>query len=285
MSFRPRHDVLRNSLDQGFWFLFYKDRLVTASPENGALDIPRRDDRPSPALETLKTLVNRCVYIGDMDGTACYAGNLPETAGLPTAFSLEVLRPLYGKLSPDIMQAARFAIHLMHWDRNTRFCGACGAPTEDKEDERAKVCPSCKSLFYPRIAPAVITAILDGKKILLAHNKRFTASIYSLIAGFVEIGETAEQCVEREIMEEVGLRVKNIKYFGSQPWPFPDSLMLGFTAEYAGGQVKADGTELLDAGWFCPPGMPDLPVNDSIARKIITWYQEVYLREISTTSL
>jgi NAD+ diphosphatase len=277
MDFTPRHDVSKNFLHEGYWFLFYKDRIVTLPADDGAVGIPRSGDQPDSGLEALKAMVDRAVYFGDMDGIPCYAGNLPRENGVPPPYKVEVLRPLYGKLSRDFTSAARFAVHLMHWDRNTRFCGACGSPVVDQQNERAKLCPSCKTLFYPRIAPAVIVAVLDGKKILLAHNKRFAAPVYSLIAGFIEIGETAEQCVEREIMEETGLKVKNIRYFSSQPWPFPDSLMLGFTAEYAGGEVRADGDELLDAGWFCPPGMPVLPASDSIARKIINWYQEVYL--------
>ncbi|MDR1626864.1 MAG: NAD(+) diphosphatase [Spirochaetia bacterium] len=277
MDFTPRHDVSKNFLHEGYWFLFYKDRLVTLPAGGAAVGIPRSEGRPDPGLEALKTLADRALYIGDLDGTPCYAGNLPGESGVPQPYKLEALRPLHGRLPQDPMRAARFAAHLMHWDRNTRFCGACGCPTGDQRGERAKLCPSCKTLFYPRIAPAVIVAVLDGKKILLAHNKRFAAPVYSLIAGFIEIGETAEQCIEREIMEEVGLKVKNIRYFSSQPWPFPDSLMLGFTAEYAGGEVRADGDELLDAGWFRPPDMPVLPAGDSIARKIINWYQEVYL--------
>jgi NAD+ diphosphatase len=252
--------------------------MITIPSGNDSIGVPRHEGRTDAGLEVLRTLADRAIYIGDMDGIPCYAGNLPREDGVPTPYKIEALRPLYGKLPQDFTRTARFAVHLMHWDRNTRFCGVCGSATQDKAEERAKVCPSCKTLFYPRIAPAVIVAILDGKKILLAHNKRFTAPIYSLIAGFIEIGETAEQCIEREIMEEVGLKVKNIRYFSSQPWPFPDSLMLGFTAEYAGGEVKADGDELLDAGWFCPPDMPVLPTTDSIARKIITWYETEYVK-------
>jgi NAD+ diphosphatase len=279
MNFTPRHDAAKASLGEGYWFLFFKDRLVTVSPENGTAGVPLRRGAPDPGQEALQVLPDSTTYLGSLDGTDCWAGSLCKETGLPEGYKLEALRPLYGKLPPDLMKAARFAVHLVHWDRITRFCGVCGAPTCEKTDERAKVCPSCKSLFYPRIAPAVIVAILNGKKILLAHNRRFTAPIYSLIAGFIEMGETAEECIQREIMEEVGLTVKNIRYFGSQPWPFPDSLMLGFTAEYAGGEVRADGEELLDAKWFCPPDMPTLPSGDSIARRIIAWYEKTAGRE------
>jgi len=185
----------------------------------------------------------------------------------------------YGRLSAEELQAARFASHLLFWDRNTRFCGVCGAPTTDKPDERAKLCtdPSCNAVFYPKISPAVIVAILDKDRILLAHNRRFVSKFYSLIAGFVEIGESLEDCVHREVREEVGVEVTNIRYFGSQPWPTPDSLMIGFLADYAGGEVQIQDDELHDARWFSPPDMPQLPPSDSIARKILRWYETEYV--------
>jgi NAD+ diphosphatase len=283
VDFISRHDASKNFLAEGYWFLFYRDLLVTAPPKNDAgesesAEVPRRKGTVrNAALEDLQSRVGRSLYIGRLNGTDCYAGNLSSETDLPPGYTLTGLRPLYGKLRQDSMRAARFALHLLHWDKTTRFCGVCGAATQDKADERAKVCGTCGTVFYPRIAPAVILAILDGKKILLAHNRRFAAPIYSLIAGFIEIGETAEECIVREVQEEVGVRIKNIRYFGSQPWPFPDSLMLGFTAEYAGGEIRVDNNELLDAKWFSPPGLPTLPPSDSIARKIITWYEQEYI--------
>jgi NAD+ diphosphatase len=185
----------------------------------------------------------------------------------------------YGRLSPEDLQAARFASHLLFWDRNTRFCGVCGAPTTDKPDERAKICtdPPLRFRIYPKISPAVIVAILDRDRILLAHNRRFVSKFYSLIAGFVEIGESLEDCVHREVKEEVGVKVKNIRYFGSQPWPTPDSLMIGFLADYAGGDIRIQDDELHDARWFSPPDMPTLPPSDSIARRILRWYETEYV--------
>jgi NAD+ diphosphatase len=142
------------------------------------------------------------------------------------------------------------------------------------EGERAKRCPECGFISYPVICPAVITAIIKDRKILLAHNRSFKGNMYSLIAGFVEAGETLEECVKREIMEEVGLQVKNVKYLGSQPWPFPNSLMIGFTAEYESGEIAVDGVEISDAKWFDIDNLPELPSEISIARKIINWYIE-----------
>jgi NAD+ diphosphatase len=163
MDFVPQHDISKNFLHEGYWFLFYKDRIVTIPGGNGSAGIPRHEGGLVPELEALKTLADRAVYMGSLNGIPCYAGNISRQTGIPQPYTLEALRPLYGRLPADLTQAARFAVHLMHWDRNTRFCGVCGAATQDQQNERAKFCPSCKTLFYPRIAPAVIVAILDGK--------------------------------------------------------------------------------------------------------------------------
>jgi NAD+ diphosphatase len=138
----------------------------------------------------------------------------------------------------------------------------------------AKECPCCELLIFPRISPAVIVLVERENRVLLARVKRFTSELYSVLAGFVEPGETLEEAVQREIEEEVGIRVKNIRYFGSQPWPFPDSLMIGFTAEYDSGEIEIDETEIVDAGWFDPEKLPTIPGKISIARELIDWFVE-----------
>ena len=140
---------------------------------------------------------------------------------------------------------------------------------EDKKDERAKECPKCGLLNYPRISPAIIVAVLKGNQILLARSRRFPGGFYSVLAGYVEPGETLEECVRREVFEEVGIEVKNIRYFGSQPWPFPDSQMIAFTAEYLSGDIKPDESEIVDAGWFLPENLPEIPGKISIARSLL----------------
>jgi NAD+ diphosphatase len=141
-------------------------------------------------------------------------------------------------------------------------------------DERAKICPKCGLVAYPRLSPAVIVAVLRDNCILLAHSHRFPAKFYSVLAGFVEPGETLEECVEREVYEEVGIRVRAIRYFGSQPWPFPDSLMIAFTANYAGGEIRIDHSEIADANWFSANDLPHIPPKISIARQLIDWFLE-----------
>ena len=144
---------------------------------------------------------------------------------------------------------------------------------ETKQDERAKRCPKCQLLSFPRLSPAIIVMVERGrKKILLARSPHFPTKMYSVLAGFVEPGETIEECVAREIKEEVGITVENIRYFASQPWPFPNSLMLGFTAEYAEGEIKVDGVEIAEAAWFSPDAMPAIPGRISISRRLIDYF-------------
>lgn len=165
------------------------------------------------------------------------------------------------------------AFHLAHWDRNTTFCGVCAAPMERIPGEIAKQCTSCKTFSYPRISPAVIMAVVRDGKLLLAHSRRHPDELYSVLAGFVEAGETLEYAVSREVHEETGILVRNVIYFASQPWPFPNSLMVGFTAEYAEGEIRLEDNEIVTAGWFGPDELPPrIPDTYSIARRLIEWF-------------
>jgi NAD+ diphosphatase len=141
-------------------------------------------------------------------------------------------------------------------------------------EERAKQCTACSSRVYPRISPAVIVAITREDKLLLARASRFKTGMHSVIAGFVEPGETLEECVRREVSEEVGLEIKNIRYFSSQPWPFPDSLMIAFTAEYSSGEITVDNSEIVEANWYKADELPEIPGKASVARKLIDWFCE-----------
>jgi NAD+ diphosphatase len=160
----------------------------------------------------------------------------------------------------------------VHWQATNRFCGKCGTATVDKPGECAKQCPQCGWAVYPSLSPAVIVAVVRDGALLLARESRFKEGLYSVLAGFVEPGETLEECVRREVREEVGIEVSNIRYFGSQSWPFPDSLMVAFTADYAGGEIDIDPGELIDAGWYRPGELPLVPSRASIARQLIDWF-------------
>jgi NAD+ diphosphatase len=179
---------------------------------------------------------------------------------------------LSGNAANGNIQSSRMlrAFHIAQWRQESRFCGSCGARNTDSPDELARLCPSCGRLEYPRIAPAVITFITnDEDKALLAHNKKFNPGMYSLIAGFAEAGENLESAVAREIREEVNIEVRDIRYVISQPWPFPNSLMAGFSARYASGTVRPDGVEIEDAQWFSRDNLPMLPAIGSVSRCLI----------------
>lgn len=207
-------------------------------------------------------------YLGSLGGTDCFALVL-EHSDAPAGATFTGLRPLNGRIEDDVFWVAGRALQIVEWDTTHRFCGRCGTPTDPVPGERAKRCPACRLLAYPRISPAVIVRVTRGDEILLARGRRFAEPIYSVLAGFVEPGESLEETVVREIREEAGIEVAGVRYWGSQPWPFPHSLMVGFTAAWAGGELDVDDEELVDAGWFTRGTLPRLPMTFSIARRLI----------------
>ncbi len=251
------------------WFIFSGHKLLVKL-ENGVPDIPVLQDGPrNLGLEAV-----RAQFLGTIDGEACYSADVPEFAEAPQEMLFSGLRGLYDTLDGALYRVAVVAVQVVDWDRTHQFCGRCGEKTRYKEGERAKECPRCGLISFPRISPAVIVAVERGEKLLMARANRFPAAFYSVLAGFVEPGETLEETVVREVKEEVGIEVTDIRYFGSQSWPFPDSLMIGFTAQYAGGEICIDTTEIVDAGWFGADELPELPGKISIARQLIDWFVE-----------
>lgn len=191
------------------------------------------------------------------------------------SFEKNDIRNLLSVMKTEDLNIISRARHMLEWDYSHKFCGICGKKLNEYNiKQNNKVCPECGYIHYPKMAPAIIVGITKGDKILLAHNVNFKNNVYSLIAGFVEPGEKLEETVRREVGEEVGIKVKNIKYFSSQPWPFPDSMMIGFTAEWESGDIKPDGVEIADAGWYEVSKLPNLPLNGSIARRIINFIFE-----------
>ena len=250
------------------WFLFRKDELLVVDAEGEGI----------PGIPTGAVLVHfpdvrlHHHHLGELDGETFGCAELPASAEPPPGTSFTPLRPLFGRLDPDAFRLAGRAYHLLHWDDQNRYCGRCGAPTHRKDDERALVCRTCGNVVYPRISPAVIVLIRRGDQVLLAHNRNFKEGWYSCVAGFMEPGEEFEDAAEREIFEEVGVRVKSLRYFGSQPWPFPDSLMVGFVADHESGEIQVDGVEIDDARWFDREHLPDFPGGASIAGRMIRWW-------------
>jgi NAD+ diphosphatase len=207
-------------------------------------------------------------YLGALGGIDCFAAALGEDEEVE-GLELRHLRALHEVLPDDQWALAGRAVQLVEWERTHRFCGVCGAVTEPCAGERARRCTACEHLAFPRLSPAVIVLVQRGSELLLARGRRFTEPIYSCIAGFVEPGESAEEAVAREVREEVGIDIADIRYFGSQSWPFPHSLMIGFTARWAGGEIAIEEEEVLDAGWFTAEALPELPARLSIARRLI----------------
>lgn len=205
------------------------------------------------------------LYLGTLDGRHCWSVD----ADIDAAAGFVDLRMLYGQVDETTWTVAGRAVQLVAWDRTHRFCGRCGTPTETAVGERAKRCPDCGLLAFPRLAPAVIVLVTRGDELLLARNANFPSAMYSTIAGFVEPGETLEDAVRREVLEEVGVALDGVRYFSSQPWPFPHSLMVGFTAEWASGDIVVDGREIADAQWFHRDALPMVPPAISIARRLI----------------
>ena len=252
-----------NRTEKAFWFIFRGREILLKLNKNPGV-IPKLLDFGELGLSGIREQ-----YLGALEGTHCYSVELPGDAQAPDGMNFVDLRQAYSEMSEQCFALVNKAVQVMEWDRTNQFCSRCGTKTLRKPEERGKECPDCGELFYPRISPAVIALIRKGKEILLARSPNFPPDMYSLIAGFVEPGESAEAAVVRETREEVGIEVRNVKYFGTQAWPFPNSLMIGFTAEYDSGDIQPDGFEIEDAQWFSVENLPELPGRISIARKLI----------------
>jgi len=207
-------------------------------------------------------------FLGMLDDQACWGVDVPRDRDPADGAAVD-LDSFFGRASEVEWLVAGRAVQVVEWARTHRFCGRCGSPTEAQDGERAMRCPACGLLAFPRLAPAMITLVTRGDEALLARGVQFRNPVYSCLAGFVEPGESLEGAVAREVREEVGAEVRNVRYWGSQPWPFPHSLMVGFTAEWGGGEIDIDPTEIVDAQWFRRDELPPVPPPISIARKLI----------------
>lgn len=200
---------------------------------------------------------------------------LPDAA-LPEGYHTRSLRSLFGEVADAEFWEIGRGYQFAHWDRTHRFCGVCGAQTVLCGTEAARCCPACGHTIYPRISPAVIVAVVRNGTLLLAHNAQRKHPFYSVLAGFVEPGESLEECVIREVAEETSILCGNVRYVTSQPWPFPDSLMIAFTADYVSGEIEVDQEEIDHAYWCPPDELPRVPPAPSVARKLIDWFTETY---------
>ena len=244
-----------------YWILRSEHRLLTITVNEGEPVFPS-------GLAADVGHPENALYVGELNGMPCHAADVPHFPEI-TGSEATPLRAIFSLAGPETFALAGRATQLLDWQANHRFCGKCGTPTTMKAGELVLHCPSCGLLAYPRISPAVMVLVRDGDKLLLARSPHFKPGVFSALAGFVEPGETLEECAVREVREEVGVEITNLRYFHSQPWPFPNSLMVAFFADYAGGEIAPDPNEIEAAAWFLPDALPILPEPISISRRLI----------------
>jgi len=211
-------------------------------------------------------------FLGDVNGIPVYACEADPDAENPPGYEFETLWSFLGTIDEAVFYLIGRAKQIVEWHRDHHFCGKCGAVTNSSNFDRSRKCESCNLMFYPRLSPSIIVLITRGEHLLLAKNAHARGNFYSTLAGFVEPGESIEETVHREVMEEVGLKVKNLRYFNSQSWPFPNSLMLGFHAEYDSGDIVIQEEEIADAQWFHYQDLPSRPAMVSISGWLINDY-------------
>ena len=246
------------------WFAFQGAQILVVRDAQSASFPSARD------MGELGVSPKRSQYLGILGEQHCFACELEEGSIPPEGMQWSGLRALFGSVDDALFALAGRAFQIVDWDRSHQFCGHCGTPTQIKNHERARECPNCGQVHYPRIAPAIMALVRRGREFLLARSPHFPPGMYSALAGFVEPGETLEQTLVREVREEVGIEVANVRYFASQPWPFPHSLMIAFNADYAGGEITPEPGEIEAAGWFALDRLPRaLPSKISISRRLI----------------
>lgn len=258
-----------------YWFVFCKDSLMLERLSDGSFSIPYQEDPPVEVKEWT-TIHNISPLLSLSNGTEIPVKTFcidQPIIGNPR-YEMCGLRASFYKISHLFYQKAGKCQEILYWDANTHYCGVCGAPMKMHTDI-SKRCTQCGKEVWPQLATAIIVLIHrpapdgDGEEVLLVHAKNFRTDFFGLVAGFVETGETLEEAVEREVHEEVGIRIKNIHYWSSQPWPYPCGLMVGFYAEYDGGMVHLQRSELSAGGWFKKSNLPRIPEKLSIARQLI----------------
>lgn len=243
------------------WFVFQHGRLLVHAE---SADIPQLG-----SSEQLGLPIQRSLFLGSLRGEPTFAAEVVGDVAPPPGMVWEALRTLFMRYDDQLIAAAGRAVQLVDWDRDHQFCGRCATPTLRREHERSRECPRCGLVAYPRICPAMMALIKRGRELLLARAPRFPESMYSALAGFVEAGESVEDTLIREVREEVGVEVTHLQYFGSQSWPFPNSLMIAFVCDYAGGKITPQEGEIAEAAWFDVQALPKIPPPISIAGRLI----------------
>ena len=257
MNFIPAVQPADGPTPAAWYFIFCEGRLL----------LPDDEAAPWQALVRAPVAVPADVhYLGRLDGFDCWAFT---TAEVPDGWRALPLRAAMMRFPGMLMAAAGRAAQVLEWDRTHRFCGVCATPTAPHPSERSRRCPNCGQVVYPRVSPAMMVLIWRGSELLLARAPTFAPGMYSALAGFVEAGESIEDCVHREVAEEVGVQVADLRYYGSQSWPFPNSLMIAYTARWTGGEIVPQPDEIEAAGWFGLDALPGIPPRFSIAGHLI----------------
>jgi NAD+ diphosphatase len=246
-----------------YWFIFQNDQLLLFNMQD-ELKLPTHH-----LSSQLRPLFIRQHFLGLFNEMNCYSAEIDKSISLPDDIIPLPLRKAFERFGTDWYTAIAKAFSIVNWDKNHQYCGRCGHTTSYKPGTFERLCNVCGLSLYPRISPSIIVLIKKGDKILMSRSPHFPPGAYGLIAGFVEVGESIEDAVHREVKEEVNIEIKNLRYFGSQFWPFPDSLMLGFTADYASGEIHIDHNEIESADWYSHDNLPGRPSNISIAKKLI----------------
>jgi len=266
-AFSPAKSGAKPREERGLWLLVQEQRLIVTAEGDG-LRLPA-----GTVPAAFETAIARPLWLGTLGGAECWVASLPRDAAVPEGFRAETLVPMQGtRLPDDLLSLGGMAMQALWWESTSGHCPRCGGPTQRLAGEWGRRCPACRYEHYPHLHPAVIVLVRDGDRRLLARKAGWAPGRYALVAGFVDNGESLEGAVAREVKEEVGVDVTDIRYVGSQNWPFPSQLMVGFVAAYAGGEIKIDPDELEDARWFPSDALPGLPSRHSISRFIIDHY-------------
>ncbi|MBT3805936.1 MAG: NAD(+) diphosphatase [Desulfobacula sp.] len=267
LEFKKAVSPPESGQEMAYFFIYCDNFIYIYEKEGQQVSIP-----VFKMSEALKLKLEGICFLGMIGDRNCYcthAASLKQRTGLKPIN----IRAIYEKIDSLFWQVAGYARQIHDWNLNFQYCGRCGRKTERKEDEHVRICSHCNLTNYPRISPATIIAVVKENQILLARGVNFpNKKMFSVLAGFVEPAETLEECVKREVFEETGIIVKNIQYFKSQSWPFPDSLMIGFIAEYKSGEILIDKKEIEEAAWFSPDKLPLVPSRYTIARELIDWF-------------
>lgn len=266
--FEPLWSAPDAATREGLWFVFHRSNLLVYTAQPAPM-LPMPADVLDGGLAIHRESVR---FVGMLGDTPCWAARACDDRA-PESHAFENMRALFNRLPDDLLAIGGRAVQMLEFDRSHAFCGACATPTAIFEGGRSRKCPSCGETYYPKVSPAMMVLIKretpSGRELLLARSARFPRGMFSALAGFVEPSESIEECIHREAFEEVGVKLTNLRYFSSQGWPFPNSLMIAYVADYVSGEIVPQEGEIEEAAWFTLDALPQLPHRLSIARRLI----------------